>query len=1144
MEQNNSISEQTRDLFLDPETDIDEVTRVKRPEGIGFFDIFSSDPAKRRAAFFGESKADKRDLFKLLKDDEQFKEEFDYVQNQKALTERQENQNSIQNQTFDFFHNKIGLSPTVSRNLTFAADFTPIYGEAVSYEDAVNAFKKGDIGEGVFHSTLVGLGLVPYAGDLLVHALKGNKNAIPNMFGKSPNKPEDLKPDSMFVYDTSGEAVTDTVIMPKGGGKGHIAPNPNLVESRKIFMDFIKNEPELAQKLDVDQNGDVAYTGNIIADIKTMPKPLAKKTVEKLDEMWVKTGWTAGANNRFFTEIDDRDAFFDAKKFIQLQKKGYEENKQLLSFLPKQKSDVVNVPDIHYPMKSIMLSDVLKHKKLYDAYPELRNLPIKMFTYNQVKKDFSTLGAYLPSTDAQIRLNPRIFQNEGLKKGEIGFFPKGDDVKWTDYDYKNAPPPDSSVLNRIKSVILHEVQHAIQHIEGFPHTNDKVAKEALDKQKNNLEVKLDGIKSSFNLTMDELDKLENLNDPSLANDISNLYSQANSLISRGNILKFEKDKLENLSNDDVYRNAWNEVESRNVQNRMWMDMGKREKMSPYKTISSTKKFNRRDIVQRLATNDETGVVDYDKYQKIMDEYELNMLEYIDKASKEINEIPVYPETKSVTSVAFEEDDIKAILYDFFYEKVTPIEAAHMIKDVDFGPVHQKFGRLYKGYMARERAKINKSLPLFSKENVKKFLVGEKSLIEQAEDDIIQLNNFLSTPEGARIGLADVTFYDTEEYLRKGLDEIGEVTPQSVDDTDPFPIFAREPEEFDIGKSKYNKILRNPKANRFPATETFLRIDNPKGDLAGEYYNYDYGQFYGDASKKRVQDLYERGQLKDFIDLYKETGGQNMPDEMIVDEFFDDVDFKVTAYPVDKDGNSVTVKFHPSELIEFPGAAAEHRTRNLEYERVIPTASSKRTIKKAEEMADKAVKSYDKKDIRKFIFEFLYDEFKDLAPEAGKKVEDFKSQLTTYQLFEVGDNYEKFSKLQDEHIDAIYDEAIQKVIRNPDGSLNDVEVEEMPKKALALLVQEVRNKNRGTANFKLKNLKDRIAKEGYDPDPIHVVVRQDGKPFIHEGNHRLQEAFDSDRDFIEARLTYIRGGEEANGPLNPERIGIKEKGYLK
>jgi len=988
------VSDETKELFLDPELDVDELVTAKRPDDISVFHIFSSDPEKRKLSWFGTKKADRRDLFKLLKDDEQFREEFAAAQDERALIERDERENSVQNQTFDFFHKKLGISPSIARDLTFAADFTPIYGESVSVEDAANAFKRGDIGEAAFHGGLVAIGLIPYAGDMLVHALKGNRNAIPKMFG-GRGKPEELKSDSIFVYDTSNDAV-----QPMVGAKGHVAPNSKLVESKKIFNDFLQNEPELSKKVDVDENGELAYTGNIIADIKTMPKPLAKKTVEKLDEMWVKTGWTAGANNRFFTEIDDRDAFFDANKFIQLQKEGYEENKQLLSFLPKQKSDVVNVPDIHYPMKSIMLSDVLKHKKLYDAYPELRNLPIKMFTYNEMKKDFSTLGAYLPSTDAQIRLNPRIFQNEGLKKGEIGFFPKGDDVKWTDYNYKNAPPPDSSVLNRIKSVILHEVQHAIQHIEGFPHTNDRVVKEALDKRKKNNQKKLE----EFSVKLEDIsNELEISKDPKIGNTerINNLKKEFSDITNEALILRFETDKLENLSNDDIYRNAWNEVESRNVQNRMWMDMSKREKMSPYKTISSTKKFNRRDIIERLATNDETGIVDYDKYQEIMDEYTVNLFDYIEEANKEMGtSLPVFPEMK-VPTVAFEEDDIRAILYDFFYEKVTPVEAAHMLKDVDFGPVHQKFGRLYKGYMARERAKINKSLPLFSKENVKKFLVGEKSLIEQAEDDIIELNNFLATPEGAKIGLADVTYYDTEEYLRKGLDKIGEVTPQSVDDTDPFPVFAREPENFDIGKSKYNKILRNE--------ETELRINNPKGN---SYYDNDYGKFYGDESKKRVQKLYKEGKLEEFINLYKKTGGDNMSDDMIIDEYFDTSDFKVTAYPTNKDGKGVTVKFHPSELINFPGARGEHRTRHLSSD-----------------------------------------------------------------------------------------------------------------------------------NIKLDRLKERIAKEGYDPDPIQVVVREDGKPFIYEGNHRLQEAFDSDRDFIEVDLKYIRGGEEANGPLDPERIGLIEKGFL-
>jgi hypothetical protein len=90
MERTDNISKQTRDLFLDPKTDIDEITRVKRPEGVGILDVFSSDPAKRRAAFFGESKVNKKDLFKLLKDDEQFKEEFDAAEDERALRERQE----------------------------------------------------------------------------------------------------------------------------------------------------------------------------------------------------------------------------------------------------------------------------------------------------------------------------------------------------------------------------------------------------------------------------------------------------------------------------------------------------------------------------------------------------------------------------------------------------------------------------------------------------------------------------------------------------------------------------------------------------------------------------------------------------------------------------------------------------------------------------------------------------------------------------------------------------------------------------------------------------------------------------------------------------------------------------------------------
>tara|TARA_R100001480_G_scaffold20057_1_gene29727 strand:- start:2765 stop:6151 length:3387 start_codon:yes stop_codon:yes gene_type:complete len=1108
------VSDETKDLFLDPKTDIDEITKVKRPEGVGVLDIFSSDPAKRRAAFFGESKASKMDLIKLLAEDKQFQEEFVAVEGERALRERDERENSIQNQTFDFFHKKLGISPSIARDLTFAADFAPVYGESVSVEDAANAFKRGDIGEAAFHSTLVGIGLIPVAGDMLVHALKGNRSAIPKMFG-GRGKPEELKSDSIFVYDTSNEAV-----QPMVGAKGHVAPNSKLVESRKIFNDFLQNEPELSKKVDVDENGELAYTGNIIADIKTMPKPLAKKTVEKLDEMWRKTGWTAGANNRFFTEISDKNAVFDAKKFIELEKESFKKNQQLLSGIGGD-SDFI-------PTNGVKLSEVLDHPELYKAYPELKHLPIKMFNRSSTKKDVTDLASYFPNSDAMIELNPRIFRSS---TNETGFFTKD----YSPEDWIKVPSytnPSTKLMTEIKRIVLHEVQHAIQHIEGFPFSDHSVAKKALDRMKKKYDKDIKLFEKSIKNNEDKINKisLENMSREDI--QLYRMLDETNKdLHSKVLLYKFESDKLKEISRDDIYRHSWEEVESQNVENRIWMTLSQRMKKSPYQTIGSKNKFNRRDIIQRIATNDATGEIDYKKYQDLMDEYEDNMIDFISVKSQQ-------------QGIKFTDIEVKDQVDNFFFSSISPGEAGNLIPELELGDIEVKFANLYKNYMIKERQQFNKLLPTFSKERIYNFIVGSDDIFKQAESDIITLHNSFARSDG-RIGLSDITYYDTADYDMQMSPPfaIKEVTPSSLDLQEPFPIFSRQPENFDIGKSKYNKILRNPKANRFPATETFLQISNPKGDIAGGYYNYDYGKFYGDKSKERVQDLYERGELKDFIDLYKETGGQNMPDEMIVDEFFDDVDFKVTAYPVNKNNESVTVKFHPSELIEFPGAAAEHRTRSLDYERSTPTASSKRTIKRAEEMADKAVKSYDKKDIRNFISEFLDDEFKNLAPEAGKKVEDFTNQFSFTELFDVPENYAKFSKLQDEHIDAIYDEAIQKVIRNPDGSLNNVEVEEMPKKALALLVQEVRNKNRGTTNFKLKNLKDRIAKEGYDPDPIHVVVRQDGKPFIHEGNHRLQEAFDSDRDFIEAKLTYIRGGEEANGPLNPERIGLIEKGFL-
>jgi len=71
--------------------------------------------------------------------------------------------------------------------------------------------------------------------------------------------------------------------------------------------------------------------------------------------------------------------------------------------------------------------------------------------------------------------------------------------------------------------------------------------------------------------------------------------------------------------------------------------------------------------------------------------------------------------------------------------------------------------------------------------------------------------------------------------------------------------------------------------------------------------------------------------------------------------------------------------------------------------------------------------------------------------------------------------------------------------------------------------------------KLKLLKKNIKEKGYKPEPITIVVREDGAPFIAEGNHRLAEALELRRPKIDANIQYLRNAEKVDGPLNPKRL---------
>jgi len=77
--------------------------------------------------------------------------------------------------------------------------------------------------------------------------------------------------------------------------------------------------------------------------------------------------------------------------------------------------------------------------------------------------------------------------------------------------------------------------------------------------------------------------------------------------------------------------------------------------------------------------------------------------------------------------------------------------------------------------------------------------------------------------------------------------------------------------------------------------------------------------------------------------------------------------------------------------------------------------------------------------------------------------------------------------------------------------------------------------------KLKRLEKNIKEKGYkQKDPIQIYVREDGTPFINEGNHRVAEAIKNNRPIINARIHYKGGSEKVKGEFNPFNILPEEK----
>ena len=73
--------------------------------------------------------------------------------------------------------------------------------------------------------------------------------------------------------------------------------------------------------------------------------------------------------------------------------------------------------------------------------------------------------------------------------------------------------------------------------------------------------------------------------------------------------------------------------------------------------------------------------------------------------------------------------------------------------------------------------------------------------------------------------------------------------------------------------------------------------------------------------------------------------------------------------------------------------------------------------------------------------------------------------------------------------------------------------------------------------KMRRLRQSIAETGYEESPILIQVREDGVPFVVEGNHRIIEGIESGRPTIPVQINYLRGAEDVDGPLSPAALGV-------
>jgi hypothetical protein len=293
------------------------------------------------------------------------------------------------------------------------------------------------------------------------------------------------------------------------------------------------------------------------------------------------TGWFKGADNKWRFEISDKDAqvvLLDAFRSVlkaEISNAHKEEDRVDLEDKEKKLNEenlYETIDSIRKSKYSFSLEDVLKHDKLYKAYPILRNIPVTFVRAgDNVGASVAFYGDTVDSAVIEVNLTSKHFN-----------------------------------YSRLRTALVHEAQHLIQKIEGFARGGSSneykayVADLKSDYKQFVIKLFTDAVYKGLGVKVSRLHAIKMMEDV-LEGDTENksyIYKENN--IDRSELVNLMSGKMQELADKErkykdkltekmaadpfeYYTRLYGEVEARNTEARMDMTDEQRKKVSPEET---------------------------------------------------------------------------------------------------------------------------------------------------------------------------------------------------------------------------------------------------------------------------------------------------------------------------------------------------------------------------------------------------------------------------------------------------------------------------------------------------------------------------------------------------------------------------------